>query len=101
MPEAKGPSPSTRVAKITSAVILVFGLAVTLSFQASPVQLIVIAQALTIIVAPMLALLMLVMSNKGELMGNLRNTWWQNVFGVLGFCSVLGLSALLVYELLL
>ena len=33
-------------------------------------------------------------------MGNLRNTWWQNVFGVLGFCSVLGLSALLVYELL-
>ena len=96
----KGPSPSTRVAKTTSGVILVFGLVVTLTFQRSPVQLIVIAQALTIIVAPMLALLMLVMSNKGPLMGNLRNTWWQNVFGVLGFCSVLGLSALLVYELL-
>lgn len=96
----KGASPSTRVAKMTSAVILVFGLAVTLSFQKSPVQLIVVAQALTIIVAPLLAMLMLIMSNKEQLMGNLRNTWWQNVFGVLGFCSVLGLSALLVYELL-
>jgi manganese transport protein len=96
----KGPSPSTRVAKITSAVILVFGLVVTLSFQTSPVQLIVIAQALTIIVAPLLAMLMLIMSNKEHLMGDLRNTWWQNIFGVLGFCSVLGLSALLVYELL-
>jgi Mn2+/Fe2+ NRAMP family transporter len=96
----KGPSPSTRVAKITSAVILVFGLVVTLSFQTSPVQLIIIAQALTIIVAPLLAMLMLIMSNKEHLMGELRNSWWQNVFGVLGFCSVLGLSALLVYELL-
>jgi Mn2+/Fe2+ NRAMP family transporter len=95
----RGPSPSTRVAKITSAAILAFGLIVTLSFQRSPVQLIVVAQALTVVVAPMLALLLLVMSNKGELMGDLRNRWWQNVFGVLGFCSVLALSALLIYEL--
>jgi manganese transport protein len=94
-----GPSPSTRTAKLTSAVILAFGLAVALSFQRSPVQLIVVAQALTVVVAPLLALLILVMSNKSELMRDMRNAWWQNIFGVLGFISVLALSALVVYEL--
>jgi len=95
-----GSSPSTRTAKITAGVILTFGLIVTLAFQKSPVQLIVVAQALTVFVAPMLALLILLMSNKRDLMGDLRNNRWQNVFGVLGFLSVLSLSALLVYELL-
>jgi hypothetical protein len=84
-----GPSPSTRTAKLTSAVILAFGLAVALSFQRSPVQLIVVAQALTVVVAPLLALLILVMSNKSELMRDMRNAWWQHIFGVLGFVSVL------------
>ena len=51
------------------------------------------------LVAPFLALLLLAMSNNRRLMGPLHNSWWQNVFGVIGSASVLGLSALLVYEL--
>jgi manganese transport protein len=96
----KGASPSTLTAKRTSAAILAFGLAITLVFTKSPVQLIIFAQALTVLIAPFLGFLLFVMSNNTKLMGNLRNTWWKNIIGALGFISILSLSGLLIYELL-
>nr|WP_245973343.1 Nramp family divalent metal transporter [Rhodococcus wratislaviensis] len=96
----KGPSPSTPTAKRTSAAILAFGLVITILFTKSPVQLIIFAQALTVLIAPFLGFLLFVMSNNTQLMGNLRNTWWKNVIGALGFVSILSLSGLLIYELL-
>jgi manganese transport protein len=95
----KGPSPSTLTAKRTSACILAWGLAITLIFTKSPVQLIIFAQALTVLIAPFLGFLLYVMSNNRELMGDLRNTWWKNIIGGLGFLSILSLSGLLIYEL--
>lgn len=56
--------------------------------------------SLTVLIAPFLGFLLFVMSNNSQLMGNLRNTWWKNVIGALGFVSILTLSGLLVYELL-
>lgn len=94
----KGSSPSTMTAKRTSAAILTWGLMITLVFTKSPVQLIIFAQALTVLIAPFLGLLLYVMSNS-SLMGDLRNSWWQNVIGALGFLSILSLSGLLIYEL--
>nr|WP_235672866.1 divalent metal cation transporter [Mycolicibacterium hodleri] len=95
----KGPSPSTITAKRTSAVILIWGLVITLTFTKSPVQLIIFAQALTVLIAPFLGFLLFVMSNNRQLMGDLRNTWWKNVIGGVGFLSILSLSGLLIYEL--
>ena len=95
----KGPSPSTLTAKRTSAAILAWGLAITLIFTKSPVQLIIFAQALTVLIAPFLGFLLYVMSNNRQLMGDLRNTWWKNIIGGLGFLSILSLSGLLIYEL--
>ncbi|RYG85642.1 MAG: divalent metal cation transporter, partial [Alphaproteobacteria bacterium] len=46
-----------------------------------------------------LGFLLYVMSNNRELMGELRNTWWKNIIGGLGFLSILSLSGLLIYEL--
>jgi manganese transport protein len=96
----RGASPSTPTAKATSAAILAFGLAITIVFTSSPIQLIIVAQALTVLVAPFLGFLLYVMSNNRQLMGDLRNTWWKNALGVLGFLSILSLSGLLIYELL-
>lgn len=96
----KGPSPSTPTAKLTSAAILTFGLAITLLFTKSPVQLIIVAQALTVLIAPLLGVLLLVMSNNRDLMGTLRNTWWKNAIAAAGLVAILSLSALLLYELL-
>lgn len=96
----KGSSPSTPTAKMTAAAILAWGLVITLMFTSSPIQLIIVAQALTVLIAPLLALLLFIMSNNRQLMGDLRNTVFKNVIGALGFISILSLSGLLVYELI-
>ncbi|RXZ51733.1 Nramp family divalent metal transporter [Agromyces binzhouensis] len=95
----RGASSGSRTAKIVSAAILAFGVTVALVFQQAPVQLIVIAQALTVLVAPLLAVLIIVMANRRSLMGEMRNRWWQNVLGVVGLVSVVALSVRLVLSL--
>ena len=95
----RGPSPSTRIARCTSATILLWGLVITILFTKSPVQLIIFAQALTVLVAPFLGYLLLTMSNNRNLMGDLKNTWWKNVLGVVGFLAILSLSATMIVEL--
>jgi Mn2+/Fe2+ NRAMP family transporter len=95
----RGPSSSSLTAKVVSGSILAFGIAVTLIFQASPIQLIVIAQALTILVAPVLAALILIMANRKSLMGGMRNKWWQNLAGIIGLAAVLALSVRLLITL--
>ncbi|NYF12514.1 Mn2+/Fe2+ NRAMP family transporter [Pseudoclavibacter sp. JAI123] len=92
----RGASANTITARVTSGFILAFGLAVTLIFQTSPVELIVLAQALTILVAPILAALIIIMANRRSLMGEMRNRWWQNAFGILGLVAVLALSVRLL-----
>ncbi len=95
----RGPSAGSRTAKVISGSILAFGVAVTVVFQSSPVQLIVVAQALTVLIAPILAALIIVMANRRDLMGEMRNRWWQNVLGAIGLVSVLALSVRLVITL--
>lgn len=96
----RGASSGSRTAKVVSGTILAFGVAVALIFQQAPVQLIVIAQALTVLVAPVLAVLIIVMANRRSLMGEMRNRWWQNVLGIVGLVSVVALSVRLVISLL-
>jgi len=96
----RGPSSNSLTAKLVSGSILAFGVIVTLIFQASPVQLIVVAQALTIFIAPILATLMIIMANRKSLMGTLRNKWWQNLVGVIGLVAVLALSIRLLMTFL-
>ncbi|WP_247628779.1 Nramp family divalent metal transporter [Microbacterium croceum] len=96
----RGASSNSLTAKLVSAGILLFGIAVTVAFQESPVQLIVVAQALTVFVAPVLAALIIVMANRGTLMGDMRNTWWQNAAGVIGLAAVLALSVRLFLTLI-
>jgi Mn2+/Fe2+ NRAMP family transporter len=96
----RGASSSSRTAKLVSAGILAFGIAVTVIFQSSPVQLIVIAQALTVFVAPILAALIIIMANRTKLMHDMRNKWWQNTAGVIGLVAVLALSIRLLVTLI-
>jgi len=96
----RGATADSTTARLGSAFILAFGLAVTFIFSgSSPVQLIVLAQALTVLFAPLLAALIIVMANNNALMGSLRNTWWQNVLGIIGLLSVLALSVRLMVSL--
>lgn len=71
-------------------VVLAFGLAVTLlAGGTSPVQLVILAQALTVVFAPVLGILLFVLANNKGLMGDMRNRPWQNVVGILGLLAIL------------
>jgi manganese transport protein len=94
---AKAGSPAAR---IVTGIILAFGLVITLSFQSSPVGLIVIAQSLTVLIAPLLGVLILVMANKAAVMGDLRNKWWQNLFGAIGLIAIIASSIRLITTLI-
>jgi manganese transport protein len=69
--------------------VLAFGATVTvLARGTSPVQLILVAQALTVVVAPLLGVLLVILSNKRRLMGDLRNKWWQNILAAVGLVAI-------------
>jgi manganese transport protein len=69
--------------------VLTFGATVTVIAGGSPVQLIISAQALTVVVAPLLGILLVILANNRALMGTLRNRWWQNTLAALGVVAIL------------
>jgi Mn2+/Fe2+ NRAMP family transporter len=85
-------------AKLFVASILAFGLFVVAVVPGSRVQLIIFAQAMTVLVAPFLGAMLLIIANN-KLMGDLRNRPFQNLFGGIGFVAILMTSGLLVAKL--
>jgi manganese transport protein len=79
--------------------VLAFGAAVTALAGSSPVQLIIVAQALTVVVAPLLGVLLVVLANNKRLMGDLRNRWWQNAISAIGLLAILATCYRLVTTL--
>jgi Mn2+/Fe2+ NRAMP family transporter len=96
----RGAYAGSPMARIVTGMILAFGLIITLSFQSSPVGLIVIAQSLTVLIAPLLGVLLFIMSNKAAVMGGLRNRWWHNLFGAIGLITIIASSVRLISILL-
>jgi manganese transport protein len=96
----RGAQAGSPAARIVTGMILAFGLIVTLSFQSSPVALIVIAQSLTVLIAPMLGILIVIMANRRSIMGDLRNKWWHNLFGAIGLIAIIASSIRLITALL-
>jgi Mn2+/Fe2+ NRAMP family transporter len=96
----RGAKAGSIAARIVTGLILAFGLVITLSFQSSPVGLIVIAQSLTVLIAPLLGILIVVMANKRSVMGGLRNKWWHNLFGAIGLIAIIASSVRLITTLL-
>ena len=81
---------SSRPVKLGVLGVLAFGATVTvLARGTSPIQLIIVAQALTVIVAPMLGVLLVILANNRRLMGDLRNRWWQNAVAAVGLVAIL------------
>ncbi len=77
--------------------VMLIGAAIALAFGRLPLELIVFAQAITIIIAPLVGIALLVLANDVSRMGLLRNTTWKNVGGVVGLLLLLFLSASQVY----
>ena len=72
-----------------AAIILLTGTAAAAaSSKFSPVNSIIIAQAATVIMVPLISFMILWLSNKKELMGDNRPALWVNVLGALGVLAV-------------
>lgn len=80
---------------------LAFGATVTVVAGGSPIELIIIAQALTVLVAPLLGILLFTLTSNRRLMGDLVNRRWQNAVGVIGVVAILATSYNLIVNTLL
>ena len=84
--------------KILVGCVLLFGVLVVAFAPGSRIQLIILAQAMTVLVAPMLGVLLVLTANN-RLLGDLRNRWWHNLFAAVGLISIFATSVLLVLSL--
>lgn len=74
--------------RICIMLVMVFGAAVALIFGSAPLQLIVFAQGVTILVAPLIGVVLLWLANKHDLVGDNKNKLWHNIVGVIGLILV-------------
>lgn len=77
--------------------VLTFGASITiLAAGTSPVQLIIVAQAMTVLIAPLLGVLLVILSNNRRLMSGLHNRWWQNVLATVGLVTIVAMCYQLI-----
>jgi len=86
--------------KVMVLAVLTFGAVVTAVASTPPVELIIAAQALTVLVAPLLGILLVILANNRRLMGEMRNRTWQNVVSALGLIAIGATCYSLLTELL-
>lgn len=73
--------------------VIVFGSAIALLYGGLPLQLIVFAQALTILIAPAAAIFILLMANDKGIMPQTTNTFRANIIPFVGLALLLFLAA--------
>lgn len=80
--------------KVRMAIIAVmtFGSIVALLFDGAPVNLIIFAQGITIFIVPVIAIVILLMANRKDVMGELKNGLLSNTLGVIGLLVLLYLA---------
>jgi manganese transport protein len=81
--------------------VIILGSAIAIIFGRLPLQLIVFAQAITVIVAPAAALFMLLLANRTDVMKEKVYGWRQNMMPMTGFLLLTGLALLQLKRLIL
>lgn len=81
----------TRV-KLMIIAVMLFGSIVALIFGGAPVNMIVFAQAITIVVVPFIAIALLVVANDEKIMGDLKNTVPKNIIAIIGLIVLILLA---------
>lgn len=78
--------------KLFIILVMVFGSTIGIIFGKAPINLIIFAQAITIVVVPFIAVAILFIANDKKIMGPLKNTLWKNIVGVLGLLVLIYLA---------
>ncbi|WP_210366220.1 Nramp family divalent metal transporter [Bacillus sp. REN3] len=84
---------SSKAVKSLILLVMVFGSLIGLVFGGAPINMIIFAQAITIVIVPFIAIAILVVANDEKIMGPLKNTLWKNTAGAAGLIVLLLLAA--------
>lgn len=74
--------------KLLAGLVMLIGMTVALVFKGTPVNLLIFLQGLTVVFVPGCALVMIVMLNDREIMGEHVNGWFANIVSLAGFAVV-------------
>ncbi|MBN1421348.1 MAG: Nramp family divalent metal transporter, partial [Planctomycetes bacterium] len=85
-----------------SVAVLVAGMVVALyaiESGGNPVRLVLFGQGMTVLGNPLMALALLWLANRKDVMGERRNTWPVNILGGIGFLAVLAMALRVIWIL--
>jgi manganese transport protein len=83
---------SSLISRALIALVMILGAAVAIAFGKLPLQLIVIAQAVTILVVPFIGFAIYLVANDRKIMGKHRNKTFSNIAGGLGLLVIIFLA---------
>jgi manganese transport protein len=83
---------SSKMVRLFIAVIMIIGATVAIIFGKLPLELIVLAQAVTIFIVPFIGIALFFVANDAKIMGPLKNTLFTNIAAGIGLLIMLGLA---------
>lgn len=83
---------SSKAVKGLILLVMAFGSLIGIIFGAAPINMIIFAQAITIVIVPFIAIALLVVANDEKIMGSLKNTLWKNIVGITGLIVLILLA---------
>jgi manganese transport protein len=90
---------NTKAVRGLIALIMIIGASIALSFGKLPLELIILAQSVTILIVPFIGLAMYAIANDKFIMGQYRNSILTNLVGGLGLLLIIGLAISNINEL--
>jgi len=87
-----GNSLSNMKVKLFINAVMIFGSTIGIVFGSAPLNLIIFAQAITIIVVPFIAVALLVVANDKNVMGDLKNKLLSKALGLVGLLVLIFLA---------
>ncbi|NLR57383.1 Nramp family divalent metal transporter [Chitinophaga polysaccharea] len=83
---------NSKMVRLFIAVIMLIGASVAIIFGKLPLELIVLAQAVTIFIVPFIGIALFLVANDVAIMGPLKNNLFVNIAGSIGLLVMLGLA---------
>ncbi|WP_240975296.1 Nramp family divalent metal transporter [Chitinophaga fulva] len=83
---------SSRMVRTFIAVIMLIGAGVAITFGKLPLELIVLAQAVTIFIVPFIGIALYLVANDASIMGKMKNNTFTNIAGAVGLIVMLLLA---------
>lgn len=90
---------SSRPIRYLVALVMVIGAIIAIRFGKLPLELIVFAQSVTILIVPFIGIAMYLIASDGKIMGERKNSPLVMIFGGLGLIVIIGLALINIKEL--